>query len=287
MKRAKFFFVNVIIISVVMLTGNITAQEYTLKYSLPENTEFTLINTSDVEQLMNQMGNEISTLIKGGFEGAVKVLKSDPEKGISMEMEYKDMTQTMESAMGGGSSDFTELIGKKVNFTLSPIGKIIQTEGFDKLPEITLVNQEKLREETYLMQVSGNFMALPEKPVKPGATWTDELVENIPMPGDGNLKVTTHFTYKLLEQTEYNGFNCVKINAELSQTLSGNFEQQGMLLTMDMKGKGNGTIYFAYEKGMVINSETTSLLDGVVFVEAAGMEIPIVNESKSTTVVKF
>jgi len=287
MKSLKMLVSGILVFAIIVFSLNAAAQEYTLKYNLPKNTSLTLINSNEVNQTIDQMGTEMTTLITSSFEGALKVQNSDAKKGLDFEMEYKAMSQGMESDMGGGAADFTELIGKTVKFNLSPSGVIGNTVGFDQLPVVVLPTQEELKEETYVIQVKNSFIKLPEGPVKIGDTWTDKQEENVPMPGDGSLKIITNYTYKLVEEVQKDNYPCLKVDVQLIQTLTGKFEQQGMVLSMEMNGDGKGTVYFAQNKAMVLYSEISSNLEGAILVEEMGMELAMSSDSKSTTTIKF
>jgi len=259
---------------------------YTLTYHLEPGTKFIMSSTGTSEILSNQMGNEVTVLTDGTGKESYEVISYDKEAGMTVEMEYRERTQNLESPQGSGSTDFSELIGKKVKFTVSPVGKVGDFEGFDALPQITTATQETITEETFRLGVETSFPLLPEKPVKFGDTWTESDERDMPASG-GTIKVTVNSTYTLVEEAVKDGFDCVKIDVATTVNMNGNVEQQGMPLTITRETKSNETMYFAYKKGMYVSRETSSKSEGVVTVESMGMEIPQNITGTSVVTVQF
>lgn len=245
---------------------------YELKYQLAKGTKITMISSGEVNSVTDQMGTEVLTDIYGEAEDIYVVLSADKEKGLTLEQEFGERSQDMDSVEGSESTDFSELIGKKVKFILLQNGKVEGFEGFDGLPEITTSGGEELNEETYILAVKTTFPLLPDKPVKIGDTWSDTHVLDIPQ-GGGVLKLENNFTYTLIEEMEKDGFDCLKIEMTGTSRISGDFEQNGMPLSIERESTSSGTIYFAFKEGMLISSESESLGEGIINVLEYGLEI--------------
>jgi hypothetical protein len=257
-----------------------------MKYQMAEGTKFTMTSSSEMNTIMDQMGTEVTADIHSKGEDTYIVLSADKEQGLTLEIEFGEKSQDMESPMGGGSTDFSELMGKKARFTLLQNGKVEGFEGFDKLPEITTVTGETLKGEAYQLGVRFTFLMLPDRPVKIGDTWSD--IQNVDIPlGGGTLLSENNTTYTLIEETEMNGFDCLKIQVTGVSKLSGDFEQGGTPLYVERETKSSGMIYFAYKEGMFISSETESLGEGIINVPSAGIDIPQTINSKSSVTVSF
>jgi len=281
MKKEKFsvsfLFLPVLIMVVFLVSCAVPTQPsgekiYELKYQLAKGTKITMISSAEVNSVTDQMGTEVLTDIYGETEDIYVVLSTDKEKGLTLEYEFGERSQDMDSAEGSNSTDFSDLIGKKVKFILLQNGKVEGFEGFDGLPEITTGAGEELNEETYILAVKTTFPLLPDKPVKIGDTWSDTQVLDIPQ-GGGVLKLENNFTYTLIEETEKDGFDCLKIEMTGVSRLSGDFEQGGMPLSIERETTSSGTIYFAFKKGMFISGESESLGEGIINVPQYGLEI--------------
>lgn len=259
---------------------------YELKYQLAKGTKFTMVSSSEVNSVMDQMGTEVLSDSYGEAEDIFVVLSANKKKGLSLEYEFGERSQNIDSAMGSDSTDFSELVGQKVTFVLLPNGKVEEYEGFDSLPEITSPGGDELNEETYILGVKTTFPLLPDKPVKFGDTWTDNQVMDIPQ-GGNFLKLENDITYTLIEETQMEGFDCLKIEMKGVSRISGDFEQEGMALYIERETISTGTLYFAYKEGMLISGVSESIGEGIIDVPSAGIVIPQTVTSKGSVTVKF
>lgn len=259
---------------------------YELKYQLVEGTKFTITTTGEVSSIVDQMGTEVVVDIYGEGEDIYVVSSTQKEKGLTVEMEFGERSQTIESPQGSASTDFADLIGKKVKFVLFQNGKVEGFEGFDTLPEIKTSAGDVLNAETYKLGVKAAFPLLPDKPVKIGDSWSDIQDINIPL-GEYTLLSENNFTYTLIEETEKDGFDCLKIDVKGVLKLSGDFEQAGTPLSLERETTSSGTLYFAHKKGMFIRVETDSTAEGIITVPSAGIDIPQTITSKSSVTVQL
>ncbi len=259
---------------------------YELKYQLAKGTKITMISSGEVNSVMDRVGTEVVSDVYFEAEDIFVILSADKEKGLILEYEFGERSQDIDSPLGSDSTDFSELIGKKVTFVLLPNGKVEGFEGFDGLPEIVSSTGDELNEETYLLGIKTTFPRLPDGPVKIGDTWSDNQVMDIPQ-GNNILKAENNFNYKLVEETEKDGFDCLKIEITGTSRLSGDFEQDGMLLYIEREGTSTGTLYFAYKEGMLISLESESLDDGIINVPSLGVEIPQTQKTKGSVAVRI
>ena len=283
MKKLKFITGFIIVL---FLASLCTGQEYNLKYQLKEGTNFIITFSNELEQTIDQMGTEVVSTVKTLMENGFTVKAVQGDKGLTFEIEFKNMENTAESMMGEASADLSELIGKKVTYSLSPTGEAGDFTGLEDLPEITLATQETLGGSLYKVLLESLFPKLPENAVKIGDTWTKKDENTVPMPG-GEMKIVTDLTYNLIEEIKLDGNDCVKIDVKSKITTKGNFEQQGTPLALEMKGEGAETFYFAYKKGIFISRDGSDNSEGNVLVEAQGIELPIINKTKTKVSVKF
>jgi hypothetical protein len=258
---------------------------FTLRYKFSPGQEFVI--TSDVKSdfVTEQMGQSMSVDMGSKTVLGFNVLAQE-EDTYRIEMEFADMEQTVDSPMGGGETDYSELMGKKTSFSVGGTGETDNLEGFAELPTITNASGETINGEMYEQVVGASFSKLPEEPVKPGDSWEDSFSRDMPY-GGGTLKTEAQYTYLVSEKVNIDGEDCLRIEITGSGKTSGTFEQQGMLIGIDRTSKSTGHMFFAYKKGMYLSSEVISKTDGIVNIESMGMEIPQTINSTTKTTVEF
>ncbi|MCD6332099.1 MAG: hypothetical protein J7L89_02390, partial [Bacteroidales bacterium] len=210
----------------------------------------------------------------------------NPEGNFIFETENTKMTQTAKSPMGDNATDFSPWIGKKLQFTLSPNGKASDFQGYDDLPVIVTATGEQATGTQAKEGVKRIFFSLPDHPVKVGDSWKDSTSTDFPFNGS-TLHIKESTTYKIADQLTVDGFKCLKLEVAGLQNMSGDFEQNGMALSLTRETKTSGTILFAYEKGMYLSLDTESTAEGMVDVTAMGISIPQHIKSKSSVKVSF
>jgi len=285
MKKCGLFLIILFICNTIFNTVNSTAQEYDLKYKLAKDTKFTLSVSNISKQVRDQMGTEIIINTTGNIETACSVI-SEEKSGLTLEFEYSKASVKSDGTMGAGSVDYSELLNKKVRFILSPKGNVSGFEGFETLPEINGLGGEIINKDAYMQEVKNLFPKLPENPIKKGEVLTVTQEDDMPVPG-GSIKIVTDYAYNLLEETKKNGIDCLKFEVKLSQTTTGEFEQEGMQLALEQQGGGDYILYFAHKKGMLLHFEGTLKSEGVVDVIGMEVQVPITGESKSSLTVVF
>ncbi len=292
--KKTFLFTSLLLLVLAAVFSLSTAAEkttaaqklYELKYQMKQGTKFVMVSSGITETVTDQMGTEVVADIDSDGSDTYVVLSSDNEKGLTIEVEMGERTQNISSDMGSASSDFSELVGKKAKFVLLPDGTVEGFEGFDVLPEVTTASGEVLTKDLYILGVKGSFPKLPDKPVKFGDTWDDVQGEDVPL-GGGTLRSDNETVYTLVEEVEKDGIACLRIEFTDTNTLSGDFEQQGQLLTLDRKTTTTGNVYFAYEKGMYALIETDSNAEGSILVQSAGIDIPQTITTKGKVAIRF
>ncbi len=96
----------------------------------------------------------------------------------------------------------------------------------------------------------------------------------------------TYWKYvSVLEETEIDGYDCLKIKIQRDIKESGVSEQSGVEIEKELEGGGESIIYFAYKEGMILKVEDLTALEGVI--RAGDQTIPTSTESSKKTVVSF
>lgn len=254
---------------------------------MAEDESFIISSSSTEHSVTNQMGNDVEIDVTSDSEMIYKVISHSQQNGIKLEMKYKKISQSMDGSMGTVSTDYGELIDRKVRFQLSQAGVISGHEGFENLPEIATSSGMTLNEVMYKLRVRSLFHKLPGKPVSIGDTWVDKQQDIIPF-AKGSILSETTSTYTAVEAVKKDGYDCLKFALHGDQVLLGDFEQNGTPLSLERKTIISGTVYFAFNKGMLLHSEIKSEGKGMITVTGADMEIPqeITRKESMTTYFK-
>jgi len=257
-----------------------------LKYSLQEGQDVVVQNNIESKIVSEQMGQSVSTDLNSSATIVFRAQSVNDDNSMNIELEFKDMSQSMESPMGSGDTDFSELVGKTAGFKLSDIGVANDMKGFKDLPDITSVSGEILQGEMYEQVTKATFIMLPDHPVKVGDTWTQQDTTEMPL-GGGILETISKTIYIITEKLVVDENDCFKIDITGTSTTNGEFEQGGTQLGLERKATSTGHVIFAYNKGMYISMEVASKTEGIIDVPAAGMTIPQNITTNVKTTVEF
>ncbi|MBT3241860.1 MAG: hypothetical protein HN352_01845 [Bacteroidetes bacterium] len=257
----------------------------TLKFKIPVGQSLVFESEASSQIEMEQMGQTIS--ISSKSTGKVKASSLEQlENTCKIEFETLAMTQNVESPMGGGDTDFSEILGLKTTGILSAKGVLEELEGFESYPTISTAMGEDVTPDVFKMGLEQLFFILPDEPVKKGSTWTEEISNEMPYSG-GTLSTTGQMIYEVLEKIIVEGHNCFKIKGTAETKTSGTFEQQGTEIILNRTTKINSDIIFSIDKGMYLSTVTSTITDGIIDVPAANMTMPQKITGKSSVKVIF
>ena len=288
MSRSRFLITLAAVITTLGFSTVCTAQQTAsqdLKYRLGENAVFTITGETKMNVTTQQAAGTITAGIDSHSNNTCRVLSTDDTSAV-IEMEYGDYGEVMKVQTASRNTDFSRLTGKKVSFRLSSGGVVSDYKGFDSLPDIMTSSGQTLTEETFKLMVRNYFLKLSEKPVQIGDSWMNE--ETIALPsGGGDITSENAATCTVAEQAEHDGYPCLKIDVAEEQKMGGEVIQGGTSLKVDRVTKVGGTVWFAYDKGMILRRETDAEGKGTVVVSATGQEIPQTITSHAVTTVQF
>jgi hypothetical protein len=252
-------------------TGGKSVTELT--YRMNPGQEFTMTTEATTVITSENNGETYTVDMNSMNETLYRALAVNPDGTLTLEMEYKNMKQTAKTPMGDSETDYSTWTGKKTRVNISPQGALSEYGGFGQLPEITTATGEKVNGDMVQKSISNQFFELPDHPVKIGDSWTATTTNDIPY-GGGTLKQEETTVFTVSEKVKKDGLDCLKISAEGTGKVSGEFEQQGMQIELTRDTKTTGTIWFAVEKGMYISMESTSASRGEAYIPAAAITIP-------------
>jgi hypothetical protein len=246
-----------------------------LQYRMPAGQILKYHSSSETNQNIEVMGQSIDTEInsKTAFSVKSKGLKKDNHQlGITID----SMSISIVSSEGELSPDLSSVIGKSFDMILSPLGKELELSGAESIQyEIPMEGKRSISSDFQAI-----FPNLAGRSVKIGETWTstDTITEKSE---SSEIQINMENVHTLKGFETVDGMECVKITAEVTGTLKGAGEQQGMDLVFEGEIKGTETCYFAYKEGIFVKVISTAVAD--VLIEASGpqdMTIPMTQEFK-------
>ncbi|UCH82785.1 MAG: hypothetical protein JSW50_09920 [Candidatus Latescibacterota bacterium] len=261
--------------------ANAGDKKYKLEYKMKKGSGFEMATTTERKSQREMMGNEIKSTTTDMAKYVVNVIE---EKGgmATASLTYKDRSHKSDDPQVQLDPDFSALLGQKARFVISERGILSGFDGFAELPELDIAGGQARRGESqYINELREFFIQLPEEKIGIGDTWsyTDEFTE--PVEG-GTAKIVIAYTYTLAEAAEREGFDCVRFDGEYTTTVTGTGTAQGMEYTLKLDGTGTETVWFAHKRGMLVESESISFVEGGVTAEMVGFEMPMRNDYKST-----
>ena len=232
-------------------------QTYELKYNMSQGSKFTITYTDNFGRTTFLADGDVTGNTIDDSYGAALFIKSvNNTKGMVLETEITKASRLSTNPGGTRKIDFKELIGKKVELSLSPAGEFSGTGGFNELPGTEQI-MRRTAPDHLIHRLSMILPKLPGKNVAVGETWFYTLEEEYPGYGPLKTKINSSYTFKLLEEVKYEGFDCLKIQGEYTCHSLSEGEMRGQPIKTEYKGTGNETIYFAYKKGMLLQKEGT------------------------------
>lgn len=127
-------------------------------------------------------------------------------------------------------------VGQRVKTEMHPNGAIINTQGLNN-PNLNLSQMQ---------------LIFPDKAVEIGSSWENDIPPSLQVP------VGLHVVYKVVGFEKIKGLDCVKIQSEVRSGKESNIEG----LSLDVKA--DGIIFFAYQKGMMVQNEVKSTMNMIL-----------------------
>jgi hypothetical protein len=248
-----------------------------LVYQFPEGRTLSYRTTGSQTQNMDMMGQTMTTESVSSMDFTIKG-KGTKDGNLVLNVTIDAAKTDVSSPQGNMSPDMSVIVGKAFDIVVSKLGKEIDVSGAEAIKYDTPTGGTR--------DLSSGFQAffsdLPDKPAKVGDTWPSEdtIVQK-----EGLGETRIHFknlnTFDGIETVD--GYECARIKAVVQGTITGNLEQQGVGISVDMKMDGTDTWYFAITEGIYVKSDMKAALGGVVAVgEPANMTIPVSGETRQS-----
>jgi hypothetical protein len=248
-----------------------------LVYQFPEGRTLSYTTASTQVQNMDVMGQAMTTESNSTTEFTLKA-KGMKDGNFVIGVMIDSSKADISSPQGNMSPDMSVIVGKSFDMTVSKLGQEIDVSQAEAIKYDLPTGGTR--------DLSAGFQAffsnLPDRPVKAGDTWPSEdtIVQK-----EGTGETRVHFvsqnTFDGIETVD--GYECARIKAALTGTVTGNLEQGGVGLSIDMKMDGTDVWYFAIKEGIYVKSDMKASIGGVVAVgEPANMTIPVTGETRQS-----
>jgi hypothetical protein len=238
--KIKNVFPWVIALALMLLTGcGERALKLSLKFNQGDQHQYKL--TQDSVTTTEFMGKKMEMPSKTEISFTQKVEKID--QGVA---ELAITYDSFDMKMNVGGKEIPSTMGKskvgktdKIKINLS--GEIVEPQGMRAMVGLQGLGSDV---KNMLLNLYPKF---PEHKIKVGDSWTQK--QDLPQ---SQLGVEVASQYTFVRREEKNEHKCAVIDSTISMNFKGG---EGAKMNIKGGGKGKGTTYFAYEKGILVESE--------------------------------
>jgi len=238
-KKSRRLFIIIAALSVVWFACGERATKFTLKFNAGDEHRYQLIQDSTTATEF--MGRKMEMPSKTDITLTQKV--ENIEQGeIHLILTYDSFD--MEMNVGGKEIPGTmgeKMVGQSIAMKLRENGEIIEPQGMQSMVALQGPSSD----------VSSMFFSLyptfPDRELKVGESWT----QTQEMSQESQMGVAVETQYTFARREEKKGYKCAVIDFTISMNVKSTGEAQ---MKIEGDGTGNGTIYFAYEKGLIVDS---------------------------------
>jgi hypothetical protein len=247
-----------------------------LTYNMTEGKSISYNSFSIVNQAMDIQGQTVNVNIDNTTAFKVKMTGKN-EDNLKLEITMDSLIMKVESMQGSTGGKIKDVEGKSFNMLLSPLGKEVDVTDASKI-EYTFEGTSAAN----LSQLfSTIFPDLPEKPVKPGDTWSKNDTVSVKTSTTKTNQILLS-TYKFEGVEKMNGVECAKITSTVSGTMESNVQNMGMDIFYSGPLQGTVTLYFAVSEGFLVMQESVTKMNGTVEITGPqNMSFPVLMETKT------
>ena len=236
---SRWIFTSLLLLSFLWVGCGEKAIQLRLKFNEGDEYKYNLVQ--DSVTTTEFMGKKMEMPNKTEITLTQKVEKVD--QGIA-ELNIIYDTFNMEMNVGGKqipSNMGKSMVGKTNIMKIRENGEIVEPKGIKAMVGLQGLGSD----------IKNLFFSLypqfPEHKLKAGNSWTQK--QEMPQ---AQMGVVIEYQYTLSKLEKKKEYNCAVLDYTISMTI-----ESGEQTKMNMKGsgKGKGTTYFAYEKGLLVESE--------------------------------
>ena len=252
---------------------------YIMMYRIDPSEVWTYESESEQNMIMEMMGSTMETTTDV-FLGYRLIGKESAEDENIETILIPDSTRiAVQSGMGDRDFDLSALIGKSFGLTFTRLGKKIAFTDPEQIEiEFGQMGGGKRNSESFFNNLLPD---LPAEPVKIGDSWNEKKDEPLSQGGmDLTIRLETNHTLEEIETI--GGLECLKIVSKSKGTIDGTGQQMGAEFAYEGDVESSSVWYFAYKKGMFVQSESTNLTEGSIAVSGPqDMTLPMTQETTS------
>ncbi len=220
--------------------------------------------------------NMKNTMEMGGMSPTVNILsdlkytlKVKDQKGDTLFMELKvdDINMSMKTAAGMKNvPDINNLKGRVIDFAVLKNGTVVKNEKDNAL------SNDELKS---IVKSSSRMLSfLPKTPVHINEMWYDSTDKGV-------------FNYVLKDVKVVGGDTIAVIGMKFKINETKKQNKNGMKITSNLKGEGDGKIRFSITRGILLDATSSTGLEGKAHMEGgmagSGMDMPIYVDQTSET----
>jgi len=270
--------VGLVIVVLILLTGCAARKNFwgdpstglILQYRMDDGQTVKYSFSEKAIQSMDMMGQTIEVESEKGVLFSMQA-EGFKENQNQLNVTVDSMSVNSVSMQGDISGDMSNVIGKSFSMSLSSLGKEADFSGIEAI-KYTLGPQG---ERGISADFETFFPNLAGIPLKTGETWTSKDTMHI---NEGGMELILFFDYEntLAGFETLQGFECAKITSKYTGTLTGEGSQMGADLTFEGDMEGTDTWYFAYKKGILIQTDVQGFTESTIAVTGPqNMTIPM------------
>lgn len=267
-----------ILATILTLIFDVNAQDkFKLEYKFEQGKTYHYLDVTKGKIIQEMMGQEDRTDIKS--ETFVKILADSvsPNNETMLLVCVDSVKVSLITKREDKTLTLPEVIGKRIKFSVSNLGKILKKEIIDPVKIKGMAQEMDLRE---LVQIP--LAQFPETEIKMGEKWDAIWVDTVEAMG-GKAVTQSKYQYKLKGKEHKNNRECLKIEFEGKETAEGSGNMQGMEIYFEKENKNEGTMYLDINNGIVVLEESEA--EELTTISTAGahsMMIPITQTTETT-----
>ncbi len=246
--------------------------QYKLEYRASGPAPLHYKSYATVLSTQSMMGQESKYSVISNQAISMTSTKADSELVYSITIDSSENLVILPS--GDTNRTPSPTIGKAKETRIRPDGNEISSKWLDTAFASTPAAQ--------MRDFGSYFVRLPQGAVDTGATWNQNRIDTVGVPGgQGKIVVGTNTDYKLVGKEETGGVPCARIEYTGKVSLKGSASIQGMDLAIDGSGNISGSALFDLNNGRVVKISGTSNQDFVM--ASSGENAMTIPMSQKTT----
>jgi len=238
LKKSRRFFAIIALLSVACLACGERATKFTLKFNVGDEHSYELNQDSSTKTEF--MGRKVEMPSRTEMTLTQEVKKVDQGIG-DIKLTYDSFN--MEMNVGGkeiSGNMGEELVGKSIIMRIRENGEIVEPQGIKSM--VTLQGPSS----DLSSMLFSLYPTFPDRELKVGESWTQ--TSETPQPDMG---VDVESSYTFVRREDRKGYKCAVIDFTISMNIKVKGEEA---MNIEGSGTGKGTCYFAYEKGLLVES---------------------------------